>query len=213
MGLMLGRAWEARYALQATGSLHALRVLGPEFLRGVLLPTWTFPNATLCLPTNRQREDAGVYPSFGSQPRLFHRYCSYRVVLSGTIGTVGFASHPGGLCTGRGASLLHLSSLAEFLDLSHLGLDHSSGKQQVGLLVQGSLNDTFCNHLKHVAFSTPCFFVGNHHLQVAMFRWIHRIPVLTNQEVRFFKPPSLKATGKTPKSAPRTHQRTDASRF
>ena len=37
-------------------------------------------------------------------------------------------------------------------------------------IFKGSLKDTFCNHLKHVAFSTKM--KGHHHLQVAMFRCI-----------------------------------------
>ena len=35
---------------------------------------------------------------------------------------------------------------------------------------QGSLKDTFCNHLKHGWLFQHQNKVGNHHLQVAMFR-------------------------------------------
>ena len=41
-----------------------------------------------------------------------------------------------------------------------------------GFLQRGSLKDRFCQHLKHVAFSTKI--KGNLHLQVAMFRCILR---------------------------------------
>ena len=40
---------------------------------------------------------------------------------------------------------------------------------------QGSLKETFCSHLKHVAFSTPK--QRETHVQVAMFRQCIRIPV------------------------------------